>query len=126
MGNTRNPSLRWTDDQIEYTDEMIREFIKCSEDIVYFAETYCNIVSIDHGRQLIKLRDYQKRILKGFCDKDPVRKNAILLSGRQTGKCFSGDGLIRVRNKKTGEIMEVSVESFMEKHNSGLPKKENT
>lgn len=114
MGSNRNPNLRWVDDQIQYTDEMIKEFIKCSEDIVYFAEKYCYIVSIDKGRQLITLRDYQKRLLKGFVEKDEERKNSIVLSGRQTGKCFSGDGKIRVRNKKTGDIGELSVKEFME------------
>lgn len=81
-----NPSLRAAGESIEYTPEMIQEWLKCKEDILYFCETYCYIVSIDEGRQIVKLREYQKRMLKSFITKDPKRRHRCVLSGRQSGK----------------------------------------
>jgi hypothetical protein len=86
MGNNRNPNLRWVEDEIQYTDDMIKEFIKCSEDIVYFAEKYCYIVSINEGRKVITLRDYQRRMMRAFTEKNPDKPSVILKAGRQSGK----------------------------------------
>jgi hypothetical protein len=41
-----------------YNEEEISEFVKCSTDIFYFAEKYCQITS-ENGIVGIKLRDYQ-------------------------------------------------------------------
>jgi hypothetical protein len=65
----------------EYTDEEIAELAKCANDIVYFAETYA-VVMTDDGVQKVKLRDYQKQLLRDFQDN---RFNVVLAS-RQMGK----------------------------------------
>ena len=65
----------------EYTDEEIAELAKCANDIVYFAERYA-VVMTDEGIQQVKLRDYQKQLLKDFQDN---RFNVVLAS-RQMGK----------------------------------------
>ncbi len=50
-----NPNLKSAQVRQEYTQEQVTEFIKCSQDPVYFIESYVNIVSIDFlekkGRQ---------------------------------------------------------------------------
>ena len=41
------------------TKEKIDEYIRCKDDIIYFAEHYFYIQTIDHGRQIIKLYEFQ-------------------------------------------------------------------
>jgi hypothetical protein len=83
----KNPSLRSEGEAIEMTPEMIQEWIRCKEDIYYFAEKYYYLNTIDHGRILMKLRDYQYRLLNTINDKsDPAKRHTLVLSGRQSGK----------------------------------------
>ena len=65
----------------EYTDEEISELARCATDIVYFAEKYA-VVMTDEGIQQVKLRDYQKTMLRNF---QHERFN-IVLASRQMGK----------------------------------------
>ena len=65
----------------DYTDDEIAELAKCANDIVYFAEKYA-VVMTDEGVQQVKLRDYQKDLLKDF---QHNRFNVVLAS-RQMGK----------------------------------------
>ena len=65
----------------EYTDEEISELARCAKDIVYFAEKYA-VVMTDEGIQQVKLRDYQKDMLRNF-QNDSFN---IVLAARQMGK----------------------------------------
>lgn len=65
----------------EYTDEEIHEIVRCASDIVYFAEKYA-VVMTDEGIRQVKLRDYQKEMLRNF---QHERFNVVLAS-RQMGK----------------------------------------
>lgn len=65
----------------EYTDEEIQEIARCASDIVYFAEKYA-VVMTDEGIRKVKLRDYQKEMLRNF---QHDRFNVVLAS-RQMGK----------------------------------------
>ena len=65
----------------EYTDDEISELARCAKDIVYFAEKYA-VVMTDNGIQQVKLREYQKDMLRNFQNE---RFN-IVLAARQMGK----------------------------------------
>jgi hypothetical protein len=88
--------LRAANEAIEYTNEMIEEVIRCKEDIIYFAEHYFHIVTIDEGKQLITLFDYQKKMLKAFInppdyksvktDQLEPKRHIIVKIARQSGK----------------------------------------
>lgn len=65
----------------EYTDAEIAELAKCANDIVYFAETYA-VVMTDNGVQKVKLREYQKELLRDFQN----NRFNIVLASRQMGK----------------------------------------
>ena len=65
----------------EYTDDEIAELARCATDIVYFAEKYA-VVMTDDGIKRVKLREYQKRMLRNF---QSERFN-IVLASRQMGK----------------------------------------
>lgn len=65
----------------EYTDAEITEIAKCANDIVYFAEKYA-VVMTDEGIQQVKLREYQKDLLRDF----QHNRFNIVLAARQMGK----------------------------------------
>ena len=100
---------------MDYTPEQIRELKTCHDDIYHFAEKYFEIVTLDadaygERRKIIKVRDYQKRIL------DSVTKSRFtcVLSPRQIGKCLASTTYINLRNKKTGQIVEITLGDFYE------------
>ena len=76
----------------ERTDEEIAEWKKCSKDIIYFAEKYCQLMT-PQGIQHIKLRDYQKRYLQFLIQ----NRLTIYLACRQAAKCITFDTLIRIK-----------------------------
>lgn len=65
----------------EYTEEELKEIAKCANDIVYFAEKYA-VVMTDNGIQRVKLREYQKDLLRDF----QHNRFNIVLASRQMGK----------------------------------------
>jgi len=82
------------------TKEHVEEIIKCKNDVVYFSENYCYIISLDKGEHIVELRDYQKQQLNMMLTEDFI----VFLSSRQTGKCLWFFTKIKVRNKKTNKI----------------------
>lgn len=100
-----------------WNDDMAKEFIKCRDDVLYFAENYCSIVHLDHGTIKIQLRDYQREMIK-IIDKE--RYSAFKLS-RQLGKstavaiylahyvCFNRDkvgGILAHRLPLSREVLD--------------------
>lgn len=89
----------WRDSGVifEYTDEELAELEKCANDCSYFVEKYCKVLN-SKGRTLIKLRDYQKRLLNVMSGEKwdnktdtivPEHPHCVLLQSRQSGKCLS-------------------------------------
>jgi hypothetical protein len=76
-----NTSLKKPGAKIEFTPELIEEYIKCKNDIIYFAEHYFKIVT-EKGLVLIKLRDYQKEMIKSMSE----NRFTISNQSRQSGK----------------------------------------
>lgn len=84
-----NKNLRGAGEKISMTQEEIQEYIKCKNDILYFAEKYYYIQTIDEGRIKIKLWDYQKKLLKAYENPPNNKRHVILASSRQSGKSES-------------------------------------
>ena len=78
-----NTSILKGDLVFERTDNEIKEWLKCKNDILYFANTYCKLMTPE-GVQHIQLRDYQKRYLRHL----EQNRLSIYLSCRQSGKCL--------------------------------------
>lgn len=76
-----DPNLRKANLLFQYTDEEIAEILKCRKDIVYFAETYVYLKT-ENGLKHIKLRPYQKQLLKNYQE----NRWCITLQSRQSGK----------------------------------------
>lgn len=86
-----NPNLRKGNLVFNYTNEEIQELIKCSRDIIYFANTHCNVMT-DEGVRKIKLRPYQEKMLKQFQNE----QFNIVLASRQIGKCLLSSTKIKL------------------------------
>lgn len=110
-----NPNLKRAFVQTKWTQQMLMEWVKCRDDIVYFAETYCAITHIDYGTIKVQLRDYQKEML---IEMHKNRMVACNLS-RQLGKttvvaiflahfvCFNEDKYVGVLAHKASMSAEV-------------------
>lgn len=79
-----NPLLKRAGEKVELTADHIKEYKRCMEDPIYFAEQYIKIVHVDRGLIPIELYDYQKRIIKALQE---YRYN-IVLSCRQSGPFY--------------------------------------
>ena len=64
------------------TPEEEQEFLKCMNDIVYFANEYCKLMTPE-GIKKVSMRDYQCEYLKHLS----THQLSIFLSCRQSGKC---------------------------------------
>lgn len=102
------PNLKRAHVPTRWTQEMKDEWIKCRDDIVYFAENYCSIVHIDWGVIKVQLRDYQKEMLQIMADE----RMSIHNLPRQLGKCVEQNTTINIRNKLTGEVKSVTIGQF--------------
>lgn len=106
------------------TDEEIAEWIKCKDDIIYFVENYCKIMT-PSGVRKVKMREYQKDYLR-LLEKERL---TILCSARQAGKtvtsalfmlhymCFNIDktAMILGNRKKTAtEVLSKAKDIFMQ------------
>lgn len=111
----------------QLTPEEVKEYEKCSEDVVYFVEKYCRFLT-DKGRMTVDLRDYQEDILRDMGEEEwiedlkdfgPKNRNMILLQSRQTGKtttvaaffawylCFHTDRNLAILANKQATATEI-------------------
>lgn len=84
-----NRNLRSADEQIPMTEWEIQEYIKCKNDIIYFAENYYYIQTLDEGKVKIKMWDYQKQLLKVFDNPPNKKRHVVVAASRQVGKTES-------------------------------------
>ena len=110
VGYNGNPHLKKPGKKLEWTEELIEEYKKCRDDPIYFAEKYIKIVHVDHGVIPIRLYDYQKEIIM----KSLLNRRVTVCTSRQAGKCVEKDTLINIRNKKTNEILQITIGEFFE------------
>ena len=63
-GYLGNQNLKESGTEIGFTKEQVKEYIKCSQDPIYFIEKYIKVVSLDEGLVPFNLYDYQRRIVE--------------------------------------------------------------
>lgn len=75
--------LHWrkADIVFQYSKEEMEEIKRCKKDIVYFAENYCYLMT-DDGYVNVRLRDYQKEMLRNYQE----HRFNVTLASRQIGK----------------------------------------
>lgn len=119
-----NTKLLKGDLVFERTDEEIQEWLKCKNDIIYFVEKYCQLMTPE-GIKHVKLREYQKNYLKHL----EKHRLSIYLACRQCGKTttsavfmlhyilFNTDknALVLGNKRKTaGEILDKAKKIYLE------------
>ncbi len=77
-----NPNLKKVNTRIEFTENDIKEFLKCKDDPVYFAEKFVQIVNVDRGLIPFDMYPFQKKLIKNFHN----NRFNICKMPRQTGK----------------------------------------
>ena len=119
-----NTKLLKGDLVFQRSENEIKEWVKCKNDIIYFVEKYCKLMTPE-GIQHVTLRDYQVDYLRH------LEKNrlSIMLSARQAGKtttsalfmlhyiCFNVDknALVLGNKRKTAvEILDKAKKIFIE------------
>ena len=80
-----NSKLRPAGSEIEYSQEMIDEFILCKKDPIYFVKNYVCIIHPTKGIVKFNLYDYQEDLINLYHAKNRV----ITLQPRQSGKSIS-------------------------------------
>ncbi len=99
--------------EYEFTADMVLDLQRCKKDIIYFAENFFYIVTLDNGKQKIELYPAQKRALLSLVN----NRFTALMQSRQSGKstiltifvlwmaCFHDDHRAAiVANKETTAI----------------------
>ena len=76
--------------------------------ILFFAENCCYVNR--NGIQHYEPFDYQREMLFNLRNYSSV----ISLWSRQNGKCLEKSAKIKIRNKTTGNIEEITIEDFFE------------
>ena len=77
-----NPQLKAAYVPQDFTEEQIKEFVKCKEDPLYFVNQHIKIVSVDEGLIDFNVRDYQSEMI----DKFHNERFVICKMARQSGK----------------------------------------
>lgn len=77
-----NPHLKRVGVSQQMTADQVDEFIKCSQNHIYFIENYVKIITLDSGFVQIKLYPFQKEAINDIND----NRRTIIKAGRQVGK----------------------------------------
>ena len=77
-----NKNLKRVGVPVEYTQEQVKEYIKCSRDPVYFIKNYVKIVNVDTGLIDFDLWPFQEEMVHKFED----NRFVICKLPRQVGK----------------------------------------
>jgi hypothetical protein len=77
-----NPLLKKVGVELNFTQEQVEEYIKCSKDVVYFAKKYMKIVNVDQGLIPFQMYDFQEDMIRTFNE----NRFVITKCPRQVGK----------------------------------------
>ena len=67
---------------MQLTEDQVREFVRCSQDPVYFIENYVKIITLDKGFVQISLYPFQRQAITDINE----NRRVIVKAGRQVGK----------------------------------------
>lgn len=96
--------------EVSLTKSMFDELKRCRKDPIYFIENYVKVVHVDRGLIPFKLYPYQKKMIQAYAD----NRKVITMLFRQAGKCLGINTKVRLRQKSTNNIVEVTLGEFYE------------
>ena len=79
LGNAR---LKRVGVELSYTEEQLKEIVKCTENPVYFIRNYVKIVNVDRGLVPFEMWNFQENMVREFHD----NRFVIAKMPRQVGK----------------------------------------
>jgi hypothetical protein len=85
-----NPNLKKAYVPIEFTEEQIKEVIKCSKDINYFINTYVKIINLDEGLVDFDMYSYQEKMAQTIAD----NRFTVVKTCRQAGKTTTSAAVV--------------------------------
>lgn len=85
-----NPNLKRSGVSVNWTPELVQEYIKCKNDVVYFVTTYMKIININKGLVNFIPYPYQEEMLKTMADE----RYTVIATARQAGKSTTTCGFI--------------------------------
>jgi len=91
-----------------FTSEQFEEFLKCSQDPLYFMANYIYIQHPQKGRMPFVAYPFQTELIKTYWK----QTNTIAMIPRQSGKCVSCNTDIRIKHSKTGKQYNLPVEVY--------------
>lgn len=77
-----NQNLKRSNIKIQYSEDQIKEYIRCANDPIYFIEKYVKVVHVDHGLVPMVLYPYQKETILAALN----NRKVICKFPRQSGK----------------------------------------
>jgi hypothetical protein len=77
-----NPNLKRQNVEIDYTEEQIKEYVKCRDDPIYFIRNYIHIVNLDKGLIKFDLYPFQEELVNVLYKE----RFTIVKCPRQSGK----------------------------------------
>ena len=87
-GYLGNQNLKQIGVELKYTEEQVKEILKCSEDPVYFIKNYVKIVNVDHGLVPFNMWKFQEDMVSTFHE----NRFSICKMPRQVGKTTTTAG----------------------------------
>ena len=108
-GYNGNVNLKRKGVSVEFTQDMVGEFVKCAQNPTYFAEKYIQIVHVDRGLIPIALYDYQKDIVEKITN----NRRVTVVTSRQAGKTTTAVAVI-LEGSVSSKIVPVIVVGFFE------------
>lgn len=89
-GYLGNNNLKKINEEIEFTPEQLKEYMKCMKDPVYFARNYIKIVHVDKGLIPFNMYPYQEEISEKIFNS----RRVAVLTARQAGKTTTAVAII--------------------------------
>ena len=89
-GYNGNILLKRANQTIEWTPDLVKEWVKCSQDPLYFVSNYMKIITLNDGLQTFKPYPYQENMIKSFVE----NRYTIVTTARQAGKSTTTCGFI--------------------------------
>jgi hypothetical protein len=81
-GYRGNPNIKGPNVQIEWTVDLVQEYLKCKKDPIYFMTTYMKIISKDDGLIPFTLFPYQEKMVNSMA----FNRFSVFCTARQAGK----------------------------------------
>ena len=85
-----NPNLKRRGVNVKWTPELVEEYVKCKNDVIYFVKTYMKIINIDRGLVPFIPYPYQENMLRTMAGE----RYTVIATARQAGKSTTTCGFI--------------------------------